>query len=137
MKLLLQWTPLWSPLVLSSVFSQSNKKVPLILSHEGYSCINLQHHNWRLIYKANQHVIKHETIGINIASDEEKMNERLSEQKSWLLSCSYLLTTPYIKWHLIQWTANYFTVITGAVYINMICIIETLHYWRNLETRLV
>ena len=43
----------------------------------------------------------------------------------------------YIKWDLMQWTANCFTGITAAVYIKIIYIIETLHYWRNLETRLV
>ena len=31
----------------------------------------------------------------------------------------------YIKWNLIQWTANCFTVSATAVYIKMICIIET------------
>ena len=36
-----------------------------------------------------------------------------------------------------QLTANCFTVITAAVYIQMIGIKETLHYRRNLETRLV
>ena len=35
------------------------------------------------------------------------------------------------------WTVNCFTVITAAVYIKVICIIATLHYWRNLETCLV
>ena len=34
----------------------------------------------------------------------------------------------YIKWDLIQRTANCFTVITGAGYVKMICIIKTLHY---------
>ena len=43
----------------------------------------------------------------------------------------------YIEWDLIQWTANCFTVIATAVYIKMVCIIETLHYSGNLETRLV
>ena len=39
----------------------------------------------------------------------------------------YKLT--YIKWDLIQWTANCLTLIaTAAVYIKTICIIETLHY---------
>ena len=49
----------------------------------------------------------------------------------------YVINLAYIKWDLVQWTANCFTAITAAVYIKMICIIEALHYWRNLETRLV
>ena len=49
----------------------------------------------------------------------------------------YVMNLAYIKWDLVQWTANCFTAITAAVYIKMICIIEALHYWRNLETRLV
>ena len=43
----------------------------------------------------------------------------------------------YIKQDFIQWTGNRFTVIIATVYIKMICITETLHYWRNLETRFV
>ena len=39
-----------------------------------------------------------------------------------------------IKWELIKWAANCSAVIVAAVYIKMICIIEPLHYWRNLET---
>ena len=39
-----------------------------------------------------------------------------------------------INWDLRQWTANCFTVIVAAVNIKMTCIIETLYYWRNLET---
>ena len=42
----------------------------------------------------------------------------------------------YIKWDLIQWTANCFTVTAAAVYIKMTCITETLHYWRHFEMRL-
>ena len=34
----------------------------------------------------------------------------------------------YIKWDLIQQTANCFTVIAAAVYVKMICIIEPLYY---------
>ena len=49
----------------------------------------------------------------------------------------YVMNLTYIKWVLIQWTANYFTVVNAAVYIKMIGIIETLHYWRNLGTYLV
>ena len=52
--------------------------------------------------------------------------------KLWTLN---VMNLTYIKSDLIQWTANYFTVITAAVYIKMICIIETLNHWRNLETR--
>ena len=43
----------------------------------------------------------------------------------------YVMNLTYIKSDLIQWTASCFTVITTVVYIKMICIIETLHYWRN------
>ena len=41
----------------------------------------------------------------------------------------YVMNLTYIKWDLIQGTGNCLTVIaTAAVYIKMICIIETLHY---------
>ena len=33
----------------------------------------------------------------------------------------------YIKWNFIQRTGNCFTFVIAAVYIKMICIIETLH----------
>ena len=39
----------------------------------------------------------------------------------------YVMNLTYIKWNLIEWTANCFTVIVAAVYIKMIRIIETLH----------
>ena len=48
-----------------------------------------------------------------------------------------VINLTYTKWDLMQWTDNCFTIITAAVYIKMICVIETLHYWRNLEMRLV
>ena len=51
----------------------------------------------------------------------------------------YVRNLTYIKWHLILWiqqTGNCFTSIPAAVYIKMICIIEALHYRRNLETHL-
>ena len=38
---------------------------------------------------------------------------------------------------MIQWTANYVTVIAAAVYIRMNCVIETLHCWRKFEMCLV
>ena len=57
-------------------------------------------------------------------------------QSTMKVNCCVMNFT-YIKWDLIQWTANCFTVIAAAVYIKMICTIETLHYWRKLETRLV
>ena len=57
--------------------------------------------------------------------------------KSIIKVNDYVMNLTYIKWDLIQWTANFFTVTTAAVYIKMICIIQTLHYSRNLETRLV
>ena len=46
----------------------------------------------------------------------------------------YVMNLTYIKWDLIQLTANCLTVIVAAVYIKVICIIkmicinETLHY---------
>ena len=41
----------------------------------------------------------------------------------------YVMNLTYIKWDLIQRTANCLTVIaTAAVDIEMICITETLHY---------
>ena len=49
----------------------------------------------------------------------------------------YVMNLTYIKQDFIQWTGNRFTVIIATVYIKMICITETLHYWRNLETRFV
>ena len=49
------------------------------------------------------------------------------------ISC-YVINLTYITWTLVQWTPNYF-VITAAVYIKMICIIENLHYRRNPETQ--
>ena len=42
-----------------------------------------------------------------------------------------------IKLDLIQCNASCFTAIAAALSIKMICIIGTLHYRRNLETRLV
>ena len=46
----------------------------------------------------------------------------------------YVINLSYTKSDFIQWTANYFTVSAAVVYIKMICITETLHYWGNLET---
>ena len=54
-----------------------------------------------------------------------------------IIKSNYAMNLTYIKWDLIQWTGNCFTVIIAAVCIKMVCIIETLHYWKNLETRLV
>ena len=47
----------------------------------------------------------------------------------------YVVHLTYIKWDFIQQTGNCFTVIIAAVYIKTFCIIETLHYSRNLETQ--
>ena len=47
----------------------------------------------------------------------------------------YVMNHTYIKCDLIQWTANCFTIISTAACIKMICHIETLHNWRNLNTR--
>ena len=52
------------------------------------------------------------------------------------MNCDVMNLT-YIKWNLTRWTVNHFTAITAAAYIKLICIIETLYYWRNLETPLV
>ena len=49
----------------------------------------------------------------------------------------YVMNLTYIKWALMQRRVNCFTVINAAVYIKMICVTKTLHYRRNLETRLV
>ena len=40
----------------------------------------------------------------------------------------YVKNLTYIKWDLIQRTVSCFNVIVAAVYIKMICFIETLNY---------
>lgn len=40
----------------------------------------------------------------------------------------------YIKWDLVQCPAN-FSAITTAVYIKMICILETLHFTKEILKR--
>ena len=44
---------------------------------------------------------------------------------------SDVINLAYIKRILIQWTANCFTFNVNTVYIKIICIIETLYYWKK------
>ena len=87
------------------------------------------------IDKFDNHVFKCSNKNDHVA--KEPYFKVYAFMKSIMKINCYVMNLTYIKWDLIQCNANCFTVIALAVYIQMICIVETLHYLRNLETRLV
>ena len=86
--------------------------------------------------KFDNHVFKCSNKNEHVAKEPYLKFMLLWQSIIMKINC-YLMNLTYIKWDLIQWTGNCFNVIAAAVYIRIICIIETLHYWRNLETLLV